>query len=58
MSTSLAPSQGMFAPIPSAIHQGLLDEVSHEEVHTTLFSMKPWKAPGWDGLQGSFFQSQ
>lgn len=47
-----------FPTIDEGIKNQLLRTVTDEEVKRALFDMKPFKAPGPDGFQPMFFQSQ
>lgn len=48
---------GNFPKLSESILEGLVAEVTLEEVHRSLFSMSPLKAPGVDGLHAKFYQA-
>lgn len=49
---------GCFPSLPLEWITNLNKLINDKEIHTTLFDMKPWKAPTIDGLHVGFFQSQ
>lgn len=48
--------QGFQKRVTQAMNQDLTREITEEEVHTSLFQMKPSKAPGPDGFTAAFYQ--
>ena len=47
-----------FPDLENSHSSGLLEKVSDEEIRKAVFDMKPLKAPGPDGFQPYFFQTQ
>lgn len=52
------PCRGYFPSLSMVDKESLLLEASNEEIRRSSFSMSPLKAPGVDGFQAKFFQSQ
>ncbi|KAH9791596.1 putative ribonuclease H protein [Citrus sinensis] len=52
------PVRGCFPILHAALTHGLMAPIEDNEIRQTIFSMKPLKAPGVDGLHAIFYQSQ
>ncbi|KAH9725610.1 putative ribonuclease H protein [Citrus sinensis] len=52
------PVRGCFPILDAALTHGLMAPIEDNEIRQTIFSMKPLKAPGVDGLHAIFYQSQ
>lgn len=52
------PIKGKFPQIADRSMKLLKAEIRDEEVQNAMFEMRPSKAPGVDGLNAPFFQSQ
>ena len=50
--------RGCFPNLNVSSTQGLTAPIEDDEIQQTIFSMKPLKAPGVDGLHAIFYQSQ
>ena len=48
--------RGLFLPLSNLQMEEVQKPFTMEEVKTSLFAMKPWKAPGVDGIQAGFYQ--
>lgn len=49
-------ARGRFLALPLVILDVLSAPVTKKDIRTTLFDMKPLKAPGVDGLHATSFQ--
>ena len=52
------PIRGCFPILDAGLTQGLTAPIEDNEIRQTIFSMKPLKAPGVDGLHAIFYQTQ
>ena len=52
------PIRGCFPILDAVLTQGLTTPIEDNEIRQTIFSMKPLKAPGVDGLHVIFYQTQ
>lgn len=48
--------RGLFPPLSNLQMKEVQKPFTMQEVKTALFIMKPWKAPGVDGIQAGFYQ--
>ncbi|XP_050216415.1 uncharacterized protein LOC126667478 [Mercurialis annua] len=50
-------TRGYFPALSDFMLNSLNMGITHGEIHQALFQMKPWKAPGIDGLPAGFYQN-
>ncbi|KAG4162342.1 hypothetical protein ERO13_D01G110580v2, partial [Gossypium hirsutum] len=58
VTSGVFPCRGKFPMFSCDETRALISVASDEKVHRAVFSMDPLKAPGMDGFQASFFQTQ